>query len=648
MPWILYWVLVGNVPFRTAVLIAVAVAAVVLAVHRGTDGRWRTLPVGSFVVFAVLAVLAFVVDDDFLERWLQPLSNLGLLLVVVAGMAVGRPFTLEYAEDSVSPAMARSDGFRWLNQRLTALWAVAFTVMTVSSFVPPIVEGDATIHDGGEWLSILGYWVIPFTALGLAALATLVLVRGMDDDGDAEEEHVPGAGLPAAAELPDDGPVRLLVPDTSPADEPLPLCVEGVEPGTDVTVTVTLADAMNRRFVSSARVRARDSIVDLAVDAPAEGSWEGVDPAGPVWAAEWAEPGPPDLFLPTWGPAPARVEIVAGSHRLVRTVQRAGLADGVAIHEVNRPDQGLVARGFLPASDDQVPDAAAVVIVGGSEGGLDSMSPMAASLASRGVPAVVVALFAAPGLPDELLEVPLEPVHGAAAWLREATGGTTERLVLVGLSRGAEAVLSAAAHLDGLEPTAVVGLSPGSVVWEAIDEEGVGTGRSSWTVGGQPLPFTPIDDVAVTRDLLRQAPRRAVHRHVPQLMHLRAAYEGGLARPRAELAAIPVERITGRLVLHAGGSDALWPSDAMGAAIVRRRRLAGREDDQLVVHPGAGHLLRWPLVPSRPDRLGGLLFGGDPAAQAEAHAALARSVLHVVGGRPLAEPAPSATGPSGP
>jgi hypothetical protein len=194
LPWILYWVLVGNVPFRTSLLIALGAAALVLAIHRATDGKWRTLPVGSFVVFAVLAVLAFVVSDAFLERWLQPLSNLGLLLVVVGGMAVGRPFTLEYAEDSVSPAMARSEGFRWLNQRLTAIWVVAFVVMTVSSFVPPIVEGDATMHDGGRLLSILGYWIVPFVGMGIAALATVVIVRGMQDDSPADDDHHPGTG----------------------------------------------------------------------------------------------------------------------------------------------------------------------------------------------------------------------------------------------------------------------------------------------------------------------------------------------------------------------------------------------------------------------------------------------------------------------
>lgn len=635
LPWALYWVLVGNVPFRTALLIALGTAAAVLALHRATDGRWRTLPVGSFVVFAVLTLLAFVVSDAFLERWLQPLSNLGLLLVVLAGMAVGRPFTLEYAEGSVSPAMARSDGFRWLNQRLTAIWAVAFVVMTASSFVPPIVEGDATVRDGGRWLSILGYWVVPFVAMGLAALATVVLVRGLASDDEPDEEHPPGPGLAAAEDRPVDDRLALVVPDTMTADEPIAIRIEGLAEGDDVRLTVTLADVMNRRWRSAARFIATGPTLDVGATAPESGSWAGPDPSGAVWSAEWAESGDADLFLPSWGPLPVRIEASVAGHVLARTVHRSGLADGVRVHEVHEPERGLVARGFVPDADVTAPGASSVVIVGGSEGGLDSMSPMAAALASRGVPAVVVALFGAPGLPGDLCEIPLEPVLAGAQWLRTATGRADLPLVLVGLSRGAEAVLSAAAHVDGLDPAVVVGLSPGSVVWEALDHEGVGAGRSSWSVGGLPLPFTRIDDVAITRDLLRQAPRRAVHRHVPQLMHLRAAYEGGLARPRAELAAIPVERIRGGLVLHAGGSDALWPSDAMAAAILRRRRHAGIDGDVLAVHPGAGHLLRWPLVPTRPDRLGGLLFGGDPVAQAEAHAEVAESLLALVGGRPI-------------
>jgi hypothetical protein len=46
-PWIVYWVLVGNVPFLTAVLVALAVAVATFVVGRvkGTPGR--TLEIGA-------------------------------------------------------------------------------------------------------------------------------------------------------------------------------------------------------------------------------------------------------------------------------------------------------------------------------------------------------------------------------------------------------------------------------------------------------------------------------------------------------------------------------------------------------------------------------------------------------------------------
>jgi hypothetical protein len=44
--------------------------------------------------------------------------------------------------------------------------------MTVSSLIPPIVDGDATFSDQDDTLAILFYWVIPFIALALGVLFT--------------------------------------------------------------------------------------------------------------------------------------------------------------------------------------------------------------------------------------------------------------------------------------------------------------------------------------------------------------------------------------------------------------------------------------------------------------------------------------------
>ena len=61
-PWIVYWVLVGNVPFHTAVLVALAIAVLSFVIGRvkGTPGR--TLEIGAIATFLILAVLTFTLS----------------------------------------------------------------------------------------------------------------------------------------------------------------------------------------------------------------------------------------------------------------------------------------------------------------------------------------------------------------------------------------------------------------------------------------------------------------------------------------------------------------------------------------------------------------------------------------------------------
>ena len=53
--------------------------------------------------------------------------------------------------------------------------------MTVSSAIPPIVQGDATILDTKTPLSFICYWVIPVLLLGCAAVASRVLTDRMTE-----------------------------------------------------------------------------------------------------------------------------------------------------------------------------------------------------------------------------------------------------------------------------------------------------------------------------------------------------------------------------------------------------------------------------------------------------------------------------------
>ena len=58
-PWIVYWVLVGNVPFVTASVLALVVAIASSLVGRTQRKSLQTIDIGAIATFAVLTVFAF-------------------------------------------------------------------------------------------------------------------------------------------------------------------------------------------------------------------------------------------------------------------------------------------------------------------------------------------------------------------------------------------------------------------------------------------------------------------------------------------------------------------------------------------------------------------------------------------------------------
>jgi hypothetical protein len=171
-PWIVYWILVGNVDFRLAVLIAFGVALFEL-VHLYVQGKLVTsLDIGSAIAFAVLTLITFVGDEKFLERWIQPLTSGALLAIALGSILVGRPFAREYARAEVPEQYWNSPRFLRTTSIITWVWTAAFGIMTVSALIPPIVDGDNTFKDQDDTFSIVFYWVIPILALVAAIYFT--------------------------------------------------------------------------------------------------------------------------------------------------------------------------------------------------------------------------------------------------------------------------------------------------------------------------------------------------------------------------------------------------------------------------------------------------------------------------------------------
>lgn len=176
-PWIVYWVLVGHVPFAAAALIALAFAVAAFAIA-GSGGKPAQLQTAAVATFLVLTILTFALDDSFSQRWMLPLSIAGLFVVALVGALIGKPFVREFAAAEQPDDVVKTELFDRLVTVLTWAWIAALAGMTVSSAIPPILDTKTPPP-------YVCYWIIPFSLLGLAALASRVLpdrmLVGIDD-----------------------------------------------------------------------------------------------------------------------------------------------------------------------------------------------------------------------------------------------------------------------------------------------------------------------------------------------------------------------------------------------------------------------------------------------------------------------------------
>lgn len=633
-PWIVFWVLVGNAGFLTAVLVAFGLTVVGQVFQRLRGEPWRTLEVGTVGVFALLVIAALTFDEDVLERWLQPLSNLGLFLIALVGVLIGRPFVREYAAESVDAQTAASGGFTYITTAMTWMWVVAFGGMTVLSVIPPIIDGDATIKDDGDALSIICYWVAPFTLLGIAGLVSSVFPNWFESR--SEEISARDAVATDVAPQPDAAPdvttgtLAISVPPESRHDQGFGLQISGARPGAPVTLTVGGSDLFGNHWSAEAAfVATEEGVVDVAEHAPSGGDWSIADPDAPIWAMrpDPAGEGVPELFVPPLGPWQVVVEATTTDGLVRRTVLRSPQASGVSITETDiagRPALLALPPGAAPAGG-----WPAVACFGGSEGGVDSQRATIATLASGGIAALAYSWVdeAQPSDPAAtLVAIPLERFTDAIAALGEVPDVDAARITAMGISRGAEG-LTAAATLRRLPVTGLILISPSSMSWQAIGPDGEIPDTPSWTSNGEPLAWTPLPTGTLMPQLIKNAWR--VHRDIadrrPSLLRLHGAYSAGLddagpeapARLRSELIDVPLFCITGT-------DDQLWPSERMAADLLQAR------SNPLDAHlrlDDAGHLIRLAMFPGTAQWTGGIAFGGTASGQGLGQRAATREVL---------------------
>lgn len=415
-------------------------------------------------------------------------------------------------------------------------------------------------------------------------------------------------------------------PDDVVEGEPVQIVITGLSPGETVKLRASrLWSAYPKgeehyhsaaSFVADARGE-----VDLRTAIPLAGSsYQNADPAGLFWSmtAEKRKSAPVSAAATkpqasTAVPGMVSIKAESGGTVLLAHMLMRPAAKDVAVREVR--ENGVTGVFAKKGSRERLP---AVIVLGGSEGGLFTARWAAPIIASHGYAVLGVGYFQGDepdlaSLPSNLENIPLETIARARDWLSRQPGVDASRIALVGVSKGAEMALVSATAYPWVR--AVAAFAPSHVVWEGIPpaDRADSAAGSSWTVGGKPLPFVRWSKAAETR---ANAARKATGSSRMTETHLESLAE--FAKD-VEAAIIPIENSSAVVFIAAGIDDGMWPS-AYSAGKIRQRLLFGnKRTATFEIHPTGHQIMGSGWGPTTQfQRPSGHLQGGNAQLDAEA------------------------------
>lgn len=142
VPWLVFAVISRRDTPEAAIVVGL-LAAVAVAIPGFRAGRPKILELGTiafFVAFGVVILAADPGSHGFLPRYARAIAAAGLALIAFGSLALGSPFTEQYAREQVDRSRWDSPIFRSLNRRFTALWGGVFLVMACSHVVAGAID----------------------------------------------------------------------------------------------------------------------------------------------------------------------------------------------------------------------------------------------------------------------------------------------------------------------------------------------------------------------------------------------------------------------------------------------------------------------------------------------------------------------------
>lgn len=118
---------------------AICLATVAIDVARGRSVK--ILAAGSAIVFVAIGLYLALVDPQLGTLGVKLSVDIAIFVISLGSMLVRRPFTLQYAVESVPAETAAIPGFLTANYIITGAWTAAALLMAAANIVLLYVPG---------------------------------------------------------------------------------------------------------------------------------------------------------------------------------------------------------------------------------------------------------------------------------------------------------------------------------------------------------------------------------------------------------------------------------------------------------------------------------------------------------------------------
>ena len=222
--------------------------------------------------------------------------------------------------------------------------------------------------------------------------------------------------------------------------------------------------------------------------------------------------------------------------------------------------QKILCEGFQGIFYSSKTKEKAMIVVSGSDGGIKWANKIASVYSAHGVTSLAIAYWKTKYTSKTLALIPIEIIQSAVHWLKK---NGYSKVGIYGVSKGAEFALLSGSLIPQIE--FVIAVSPSCCVFEGIAKSAY-SNTSSWTWGGQPLPYASFHHISVS--IVKNLFKNHEFGFAKQYLEV-------LATEKKEENIIKVESINGPILLLSAQEDAQWPSAEMGMMICDRLNKKG-------------------------------------------------------------------------